>query len=103
MFLSRFQLQEALRLLDEARSRPCQVPRRTDVQEKWDDQGRFVTAKNPDPEFFEAAEDAARKGRERKRTNADPLPNPHGRAFQIVDPETGEVRCAACEAQRGGR
>lgn len=89
MFFSRHQLNQALVALDEAqRTSPCQAPRRTDMQERWDHAGRLEVVDNPKPEFDH---------RER-RTNADPLPDPHGRAFLTVDPDTLEVQCAACAA-----
>lgn len=91
MFLSRHQLQEALLGLDLAqKASRCSHLRDTDMKEQWNDAGEFEVVPNPDPTYDP-------RGR---RTNAEPLATPHGGAFYTIDPETLEVKCAAC-AEKG--
>lgn len=97
MYLSRHQLHEALLALDHAqRVSACPEPRRTDKQERWSHLGEFEVGDNPPAEHI-------KKNGKKVRTNAPPLPDPHGRAFLTIDPETFMVECAACAAKQGGK
>jgi hypothetical protein len=94
MFFSRHQLQEALLALDLAgTTQKCSTPRRTDKQERWNAVGEFEVGDFP-PEV---------KDHRGRPTTAPPRPDPHGRAFLVVDPETLSIQCAACAAKDGAK